>query len=280
MIRFSNVSKEYPRIGLALNNISFNINKGEFVFLTGPSGAGKSTILRLIYMEEPPTRGEIWVSLSGIERAKDAREVLVLPRQTSLLGVEQVAYFEPAVLDDYLLNIDDIHAGTYISALRPPSRRRGISLAVPDDAAAGEFVRLERSLRPVTRPQIDPRDVETIEEGRLRRRRTVTPEALERALQRAAENGRLGEEYVFASEQTRLQRARRPDLAEQVQWVHRDSVSEGYDILSYETDGRERRIEVKATQGDGATFPISLKSWAVADRRAGDLSHCTGYARS
>ena len=62
MIRFSNVSKEYPRIGLALNNISFNINKGEFVFLTGPSGAGKSTILRLIYMEEPPTRGEIWVS--------------------------------------------------------------------------------------------------------------------------------------------------------------------------------------------------------------------------
>lgn len=62
MIRFSNVSKEYPRIGLALNNISFNINKGEFVFLTGPSGAGKSTILRLIYMEEPPTRGEVWVS--------------------------------------------------------------------------------------------------------------------------------------------------------------------------------------------------------------------------
>lgn len=62
VIRFSNVSKEYPRIGLALNDISFNLDKGEFVFLTGPSGAGKSTILRLIYMEEPPTRGEVWVS--------------------------------------------------------------------------------------------------------------------------------------------------------------------------------------------------------------------------
>lgn len=62
MIRFSNVFKEYPRIGLALNNVSFNINKGEFVFLTGPSGAGKSTILKLIYMEEQPTRGEVWVS--------------------------------------------------------------------------------------------------------------------------------------------------------------------------------------------------------------------------
>jgi cell division transport system ATP-binding protein len=76
MIRFARVYKEYPRTGLALNDVSFAVNKGEFVFLTGPSGAGKSTLLKLIYMEEPPTRGEVWVSGSkstGIRRAEVAR---------------------------------------------------------------------------------------------------------------------------------------------------------------------------------------------------------------
>ncbi len=62
MIRFANVFKEYPRTGLALNDVSFTVGKGEFVFLTGPSGAGKSSILKLIYMDELPTRGDVWVS--------------------------------------------------------------------------------------------------------------------------------------------------------------------------------------------------------------------------
>ena len=61
MIRFTKVTKDYPRLGAALNNVSFSVAKGEFVFLTGPSGAGKSTILKLIYMEERPTDGEVRV---------------------------------------------------------------------------------------------------------------------------------------------------------------------------------------------------------------------------
>ena len=45
MIRFTHVVKEYARTGTALNDVSFQVAKGEFVFLTGPSGSGKSTIL-------------------------------------------------------------------------------------------------------------------------------------------------------------------------------------------------------------------------------------------
>ncbi|OYY83490.1 MAG: cell division ATP-binding protein FtsE, partial [Methylophilales bacterium 16-45-9] len=47
MIQFDNVSKRYPGSDEILKNISFNIDAGEFVFITGHSGAGKSTLLKL-----------------------------------------------------------------------------------------------------------------------------------------------------------------------------------------------------------------------------------------
>jgi cell division transport system ATP-binding protein len=83
VIRFANVYKEYPRTGAALSNVSFAVAKGEFVFLTGPSGAGKSSILKLIYMDELPTRGDVWVSGTR-SRGVKRREISLLRRK---LGV-------------------------------------------------------------------------------------------------------------------------------------------------------------------------------------------------
>jgi cell division transport system ATP-binding protein len=64
MLRFTNVTKAYPR-GVALDNVSFGLRRGEFAFLTGSSGAGKSTLLKLIHMEERPTSGEVLVGTTS-----------------------------------------------------------------------------------------------------------------------------------------------------------------------------------------------------------------------
>lgn len=59
MITFSSVTKRFGNGATALENISFHVNKGEFLFLTGPSGSGKTTLMKLLTKEYAPTSGEV-----------------------------------------------------------------------------------------------------------------------------------------------------------------------------------------------------------------------------
>jgi cell division transport system ATP-binding protein len=69
VIRFENVTKTYgPTNRAALNKVTCDIAKGEFVFLVGASGSGKSTFLRLVLREARPTSGRVFVAGKEIDR--------------------------------------------------------------------------------------------------------------------------------------------------------------------------------------------------------------------
>ena len=61
ILRLKNVTKTYRNGTQALRNLSFDIYPGDFYLLTGASGSGKSTLLKLLYGEDRPTEGDIWV---------------------------------------------------------------------------------------------------------------------------------------------------------------------------------------------------------------------------
>lgn len=76
MIVFENVVKEYDNDDekvAGLKGVSFNVDKGEFVFIVGNSGSGKSTILKLLLREIKPTSGDIYINgthLNKVSRTK------------------------------------------------------------------------------------------------------------------------------------------------------------------------------------------------------------------
>ncbi|MFQ6329394.1 MULTISPECIES: cell division ATP-binding protein FtsE [unclassified Nocardia] len=74
MITMRNVTKSYKTSTRpALDNITVDVDKGEFVFIIGPSGSGKSTFMRLLLKEEAPTSGEIQVADFRVDRLPGRR---------------------------------------------------------------------------------------------------------------------------------------------------------------------------------------------------------------
>jgi cell division transport system ATP-binding protein len=77
------VSKSYAAGSFALRDVSLQLRKGEFVFLTGPSGAGKSTLLRLLFGAERPSEGQLVVLGRNIARLGPA----AVPKLRRRIGV-------------------------------------------------------------------------------------------------------------------------------------------------------------------------------------------------
>ncbi|SDS71648.1 cell division ATP-binding protein FtsE [Paraoerskovia marina] len=121
MIRFENVTKTYARGARpALDDVSLDIDRGEFVFLVGASGSGKSTCLRLVLREERPSAGAVHVAGRDLSRLSSWK----VPDLRRQIGV---------VFQDFRLLPNKTVYENVAFALQVLGRRRHtISLAVPE----------------------------------------------------------------------------------------------------------------------------------------------------
>lgn len=145
MIRLQNVHKNYGGCP-ALININLHIAPGEFVFLVGPSGAGKSTLMRLLYREEVPTSGIVFVGGMNLNRLRGHQvphlrrrlgiifqDYKLLPSQTAFANV---AYILRA------LGVDEREITRRVTSALCVVNLENKSDAYPDELSGGEQQRV------------------------------------------------------------------------------------------------------------------------------------------
>ncbi|GAC1324166.1 MAG: cell division ATP-binding protein FtsE [Acidimicrobiales bacterium] len=140
MIRFENVSKTYPASTRpALDDVTVEIDKGEFVFLVGSSGSGKSTFLRLVMKEEVATGGRVQVADKDLGRLSNWKVPAVFENVAFALEVigkpqQQINNVVPEVLE--LVGLE------------------GKGQRMPDELSGGEQQRVAVARAFVNRPMI------------------------------------------------------------------------------------------------------------------------------
>ncbi len=159
MIRFEKVNKTYPgQARAALEQVSVDIEKGEFVFLVGASGSGKSTFLRLVLREYRPTSGRVYVAgkeinrLAGWKVPRLRRQIGVVFQDFRLLQNKTVAEnvaFALQVIGKPKPQIDKLVPETLeMVGLEGKADR------LPDELSGGEQQRVAIARAFVNRPQI------------------------------------------------------------------------------------------------------------------------------
>jgi len=104
MIKFEKVTKKFGEI-TALEEVSFAVAPGDFVFLTGPSGAGKSTIIKLILHEYLLTSGTIQVDGINVEKMK-SKEIMDLRRKVGVVFQDFKLLTDRTLLENVILPLE------------------------------------------------------------------------------------------------------------------------------------------------------------------------------
>lgn len=172
-MRLERVSKVYKPNIRALDDITFSVAKGEFIFITGPSGSGKSTLLNLIFRAEKPTSGEIFFEgrpLSSFPR----KEIPFLRRKIGFVFqdfklLENHTVFENVAIS---LEIQDIPEGEIRYRVLKILKRLGLAgkeNQLVKQLSGGEKQRVALARAVINRPRLLLADEPT---GNLDARRT------------------------------------------------------------------------------------------------------------
>lgn len=104
MVKFENVSKKFGS-AFALKDISFEVEEGEFAFITGPSGAGKTTLIRLLLREVKPDGGKILIEGKDIGTLS-GRDIPFYRRKIGVVFQDFKLLFDRTVYENIALALE------------------------------------------------------------------------------------------------------------------------------------------------------------------------------
>jgi len=204
VIHFYHVTKRFDAYSTALHDVTFHIEKGEFVFLTGASGAGKSTLLKLILRQMQPTEGQVVVNGRNLKAMKRSqlpffrREIGMVFQDFKL--IERMTVFENL---SFILTVLGMpprdHKKRAYAALRAVSLHHKLN-AYPLQLSGGEQQRIAIARAVVARPDLLIADEPT---------GNVDPEMGARLIRLIAELNRLGTTVLIATHDRALIEATR-----------------------------------------------------------------------
>ena len=116
MVHFVDVTRAFSNGVTALRQVSLRIEPGEFVFVVGPTGSGKSTLLKLIYRDELPTGGRVYVDGRDVSRLPET-DVAFLRRQLGVVFQDFKLLPQRTALENVAFALRVI--GTPVREIRP-----------------------------------------------------------------------------------------------------------------------------------------------------------------
>src|SRR5207247_9484568 len=157
MISLQNVTKTYKNGVTALESVSIEIEKGEFVFVVGPSGSGKSTTLRLLLREEEPSAGEVFVAGKTVVRLSSLGGIPKLRRNIGCVFQDFKLLQDKTVFENVSFALEVIGKPKHVIDARVPEILDYVGLGeklnnYTDELSGGEQQRVSVARACVTRP--------------------------------------------------------------------------------------------------------------------------------
>jgi len=158
MISFNNVSMRYPNSAHLFRQVSFSIEKGDFVLVTGQSGVGKSTLLKLMAGIQPPSSGHILINEQDISQLHP-NAIPYLRRRFGLVFQDHKLLYDRNSFDNVALplSIQGITGEEAARRVRAALDKVGLlnkEKAMPITLSGGEQQRLAIARAVVSRPSI------------------------------------------------------------------------------------------------------------------------------
>lgn len=158
MIEFRNVVKAYSSNIVAVDNINFRIEKGDFAFLIGSSGSGKSTIIKLMLKELDPTSGEIYIDGQNITKLKRKR-IPYLRRSMGVIFqdfrlIEDKTVYENVAFAMQIINAMPSHIKKRVPIVLKLVGLEGKENMYPNELSGGEQQRVAIARALVNNPSV------------------------------------------------------------------------------------------------------------------------------